>query len=117
MRQSLSPAPTEPPEPWIHPDQIKAARRQMIQRNPHRVCNRELSAHDLGHHGQFAAEALQLWERLVAQRGLSTRSGIRLLRVARTVADLNGRKTVGADDMAEASGFRCTDLLQLDNAT
>ena len=26
-------------------------------------------------------------------------------------------ETVGADDMAEASGFRCTDLLQLENAT
>ena len=117
IRSSLSPDATNPPEPWIHPDQIRAARRQMIQRNPHRVCNRDLSAHDLGRHGQFTPSALQLWERLVAQRGLSTRSGIRLLRVARTVADLNASESVGTNDLAEASGFRCADLLQLENAT
>ena len=117
IRSSLSPDATDPPEPWIHPDQIRAARRQMIQRNPHRVCNRDLSAHDLGRHGQFTPSALQLWERLVAQRGLSTRSGIRLLRVARTVADLNASESVGTNDLAEASGFRCADLLQLENAT
>ena len=117
IRSSLSPDATAPPEPWIHPDQIRAARRQMIQRNPHRVCNRDLSAHDLGRHGQFTPSALQLWERLVAQRGLSTRSGIRLLRVARTVADLNASESVGTNDLAEASGFRCADLLQLENAT
>ena len=53
----------------------------------------------------------------MAQRGLSTRSGIRLLRVARTVADLNASESVGTNDLAEASGFRCADLLQLENAT
>ena len=59
---------------------------------------------------------MQLWERLVAQWGLSTRSGIRLLRGARTVADLNASESVGTNDMAEASGFRCADLLQLESA-
>ena len=53
----------------------------------------------------------------MAQRGLSTRRGIRLLRVARTVADLNASESVGTNDLAEASGFRCADLLQLENAT
>ena len=89
----------------------------MIQRNPHRVCNRNLSAHDLGRHGQFTASALQLWERLVEQRGVSTRRGIRLLRVARTVAHLNASESVGTNDMAEANDFRSADLLQLENAT
>ena len=60
IRSSLSPDATAPPEPWIHPDQIRAARRQMIQRNPHRVCNRDLSAHDLGRHGQFTPSAAAL---------------------------------------------------------
>ena len=89
----------------------------MIQRNPHRVCNRDLSAHNLGCHGQFTTSGLQLWERLVAQRGLSTRSGIRLLRVARPVAYLNAGELVDANDVAEASGSRRADLLQLENAT
>ena len=63
----------------------------MHDRNPGGVCNRELPATALGDRGGFAPAALQLWERLVAHRAYSTRSGIRLLRVARTVADLNER--------------------------
>ena len=47
----------------------------------------------------------------------ATRSGIRLLRVARTVADLNDTQYVNVDAVAEASGFRCADLLQLEIAT
>ena len=89
----------------------------MTERNPDGVCNRDLSAHRLGSHGRFEASALQLWERLVARRRLSTRSGIRLLRVARTVADLNDTQYVNVDAVAEASGFRCADLLQLESTT
>ena len=47
----------------------------------------------------------------MAHRGLSTRSGIRLLLVARTVADLNGNAEVSADAVAQASHYRCSDLL------
>ena len=64
----------------------------------------------LGDRGGCAPAALQLWERLVAHRGYSTRSGIRLLRVARTVADLNGEAMVRADAVAEASHYRCSDV-------
>jgi magnesium chelatase family protein len=46
------------------------------------------------------------------QRGLSTRSGLQLLRVARTIADLNDRSTVNRNAVAEASFYRCSDLLK-----
>ena len=49
-------------------------------------------------------------------RGLSTRSSIRLLRVARTVADLNDCDQVTEVAIAEAAGFRCSDLLRLETA-
>ena len=98
---------------WLEPRNITA----MTERNPEGVCNRDLTANGLGNHGRFEASALQLWERLVARRRLSTRSGIRLLRVARTVADLNDTDHVNVDAVAEASGFRCADLLQLESTT
>ena len=116
IRESLSPEPATATDSWLQPDSINAARRRMQGRNPRGLGNRELSAQDLGQHGRFEATALQLWERLVAQRGLSTRSGLRLLRVARTVADLNDRDRVDIEAIAEASGFRCADLLQLESA-
>ena len=87
----------------------------MSERNPNGVPNRDLTARGLGRHGLFEASALQLWEQLVARRRLSTRSGIRLLRVARTVADLNNSGHVDADAVAEAAGFRCADLMQVEN--
>ena len=98
-------------ETWLQPQTIAAARQRMHDRNPGGVCNRELPATALGDRGGFAPAALQLWERLVAHRGYSTRSGIRLLRVARTVADLNGETRVSADAVAEASHYRCSDVM------
>ena len=98
-------------DPWLQPETIASARQRMQHRNPGGVCNRDLPATALGDRSGFGAAALQLWERLVAHRGLSTRSGIRLLRVARTVADLNGDAEVSADAVAQASHYRCSDLL------
>ncbi|AHF64675.1 Mg chelatase-related protein [Synechococcus sp. WH 8109] len=49
---------------------------------------------------------------VINQRGLSTRSSLQLLRVARTIADLNDRSSVDRNAVAEASCFRCTDLLK-----
>ena len=83
----------------------------MAARNPGGICNRDLSATAIGEQAGIDDAAWQLWEQLVARRGLSTRSGIRLLRVARTVADLRGHHRVNAEAVAEASGYRCTDLL------
>ena len=59
-----------------------------------------------------AANLRTLVEQLINQRGLSTRSGLQLLRVARTIADLNDRASVDRNAVAEASCFRCTDLLK-----
>ena len=116
IRGCLNPEMTSTPDSWLETNNISAARQRMTERNPNGVCNRELTARGLGRHGLFEASALQLWEQLVARRRLSTRSGIRLLRVARTVADLNDSVVVDKEAVAEAAGFRCADLLQLENA-
>ena len=55
--------------------------------------------------------ALALWERALEQRRLSARSGLRLLRVARTIADLAGEEAVRAGAIAEALTFRSFDLV------
>ena len=53
-----------------------------------------------------------LWGQLINQRGLSARSSLQLLRVARTIADLNDWNSVDRNAVAKASCFRCTDLLK-----
>ena len=61
-------------------------------------------------HG-LEANGLKLWEQVIEQRRLTTRSSLELFRVARTIADLNGQDTVPTGAIADASGFSCTDLM------
>ena len=84
----------------------------MQRRNVGGDSKRRLSAAALRQSGAIEATALELWEQLINQRGLSTRSSLELLRVARTIADLNNRTRVDRNALAEASCFRCTDLLK-----
>ena len=97
---------------WCTPARIQRARQRMQQRNPTGSSNGRLSAAELRQSGAIEAAALELWEQLINQRGLSTRSSLQLLRVARTIADLNDRTSVDRNAVAEASCFRCTDLLK-----
>jgi magnesium chelatase family protein len=52
------------------------------------------------------AEARQLLGRAVDGFGLSARAARRVLRVARTIADLAGESRTDAEAVAEALGFR-----------
>lgn len=106
------PSPTQAAASWCTPAQIERARQRMQRRNPGGDSNGRLSAAALRQTGAIEAAALELWEQLINQRGLSTRSSLQLLRVARTIADLNDRASVDRNAVAEASCFRCTDLLK-----
>ena len=106
------PSPKQVSASWCNLARIQRARQQMQRRNPGGDSNGRLSATALRQSGAIEAAALELWEQLINQRGLSTRSSLQLLRVARTVADLNDRTSVDRNAVAEASCFRCTDLLK-----
>ena len=54
-------------------------------------------------------EALSLLQSAVKRYGLSMRAYTRLIKVARTISDLNGEETVGETAMAEAIQFRMID--------
>jgi magnesium chelatase family protein len=89
---------------------VLRARRLMHQRNPGGLSNQQLSAPQLRRHGAIAPEALELWEQAVDRRRLSARAGHRLLRVARTIADLAAQREVDAGAIAEALTYRSFDL-------
>ena len=113
MANVLNPhGPTTASESWCNPARIQRARQRMQRRNPACCSNGRLSANALRQSGAIETAALDLWEQLIKQRGLSTRSSLQLLRVARTIADLNDRSSVNRNAVAEASCYRCTDLLR-----
>ena len=75
------PSPTQAAASWCTPAQIERARQRMQRRNPGGASNGRLSAAALRQTGAIEAAALELWEQLINQRGLSTRSSLQLLRV------------------------------------
>ena len=91
---------------------VHRARLRMRQRNPHGVANRELSAEKLQLHGRFRTETLSRWEDVLRVRRLSLRSGMGLLRIARTVADLQASDQVSVEDLASALRFRSFDVAE-----
>lgn len=68
--------------------------------------NQALDASDIGTHCPLAEPARALLTRAMAQLHLSARAYHRCIKVARTIADLNGREVIAATDVAEAVHYR-----------
>jgi len=92
-------------------ERVAVARQRMLRRNPKGVSNSALSAADLRQCGAIQAEALDLWQAAIDQRGLSARAAERVLRMGRTIADLSGQPSVEASAIAEALSYRSFDQL------
>jgi len=88
---------------------VRRARQRMARRNPGGCGNGRLDTAKLRVVLGLEAQALDLWERAIEQRQLSARSGGRILRVARTIADLDDKDRVGPGAIAEALTFRSFD--------
>ena len=110
IRASLgSPAMTNPSDDGPTPDHIALARQRMAARNPNGCLNAELSGLALGESAGGDSAVLERWEQAVRQRKLTARSGLRVLRVARTLADLRDQASISQGDLAEALCFRSFD--------
>jgi magnesium chelatase family protein len=87
-------------------DRVLAARQRQIDRNPGGVPNHRLDGHALHTVLDLGRAERELISACVARFGLSARSHDRILRLARTVADLEGAQKVGSDHIAEALSHR-----------
>ena len=73
------------------------------------TCNARLTVADLQRHGVPDARARELATRAMARYALSARAYHRILKVARTIADLAGAENVGTAHVAEAISMRRLD--------
>lgn len=71
--------------------------------------NSELSGSFLEKHCQLSEACHKLMQGAMSRLALSARAYTRILRVARTIADLAGRDEIGAEHLAEAIGLRLLD--------
>jgi magnesium chelatase family protein len=99
---------TQLPEPSVVvAARVAEARRRQRQRQVR--TNARLEGNDLVAQCQAEPLALELLARAMRQLGLSARAYHRVLRVARTIADLAGSPGVGAGHIAEAITLRQLD--------
>jgi magnesium chelatase family protein len=90
-------------------ERVARAHQRMARRNPRGVCNARLPLAALQRLAEPDAAALKLWQRALAQRHISGRGGEQLLRVARTICDLNGERQISEAAVAEALLYRSLD--------
>jgi magnesium chelatase family protein len=72
-------------------------------------CNAQMEPRQLQAHCRLEAEGQQLLREAIVRLGLSGRSHSRILKVARTIADLAGAEAIGTSHLAEAIQYRTLD--------
>ena len=98
---------------------ILAARERQQQRlAPFGVsCNAQMTPRAVRRFCKLDAECTRLLERAMKHVGLSARAYDRILRVSRTIADLEGRENIDAKHVAEAIQYRSLDRSYAQTAT
>ncbi|GGK63422.1 YifB family Mg chelatase-like AAA ATPase [Amphritea balenae] len=77
-----------------------------IQQQRQGCCNDELRVQGLEEHCILGTEQTALFGQSIDQMGLSARAAHRVLKVARTIADLNGEPQISSPALLEAIGLR-----------
>jgi magnesium chelatase family protein len=72
-------------------------------------CNAQMTSRYLKRHCQIDEQGDRLLEQAMAKFGLSARGYTRILKVARTVADLEGKEAIAAHHLSEAIQYRTLD--------
>ncbi len=71
--------------------------------------NAQMTTQQIRVHCELSSDAERLLERAMAQQGLSARAHDRILKVARTIADLDAAQTIAVKHIAEAIQYRTLD--------
>ncbi|MBW4681798.1 MAG: YifB family Mg chelatase-like AAA ATPase [Microcoleus vaginatus WJT46-NPBG5] len=96
-------------------DRVKAARertRDRFKEDPTVGCNAEMQSQHLRRWCQLEDASRNLLEGAIRKLGLSARATDRILKVARTIADLAGDENLQTHHVAEAIQYRTIDRMQ-----
>ena len=92
-------------------ERVRQARRLQQERfrRTKIYCNAHMTTRQIRKHCQATAEGRNLLERAMERLGLSARAYDRILKVARTIADLEAAEAIQAEHVAEAIQYRSLD--------
>ncbi len=92
-------------------ERVNRARETQLQRfsGMSFYCNAQMSARELRKHCQIEAAGERLLELAINRLGLSARAYTRILKVARTIADLDASERIEANHISEAIQYRSLD--------
>ena len=93
-------------------ERVNAARKRQHRRfgQSSGMCNARMGPNELRHHCVLDEESAQLMKDAFEAFGLTARSYDRILKVARTIADLDGSDNITSDHIAEAIQYRTVEL-------
>jgi magnesium chelatase family protein len=86
---------------------VERARKIQLQRSG--IPNHALNNKEMEQFCQLDAEAFQLINRAIEQLGLSARAYHRILKLSRTIADLDSQERINTSHLGEAIGYRRLD--------
>lgn len=92
--------------------QARARARPRFQAEPTVRCNAEMQSRHIREWCQLEASSRSLLEGAIRKLGLSARASDRILKVARTIADLAGDENLQPHHVAEAIQYRTIDRMQ-----
>nr|WP_282200542.1 ATP-binding protein [Collibacillus ludicampi] len=90
---------------------VEQARQRQMVRFPHKTIpvNAWMTTREIRTHCKLSPEGQMLLKQAFENLGLSVRAHHRILKVARTIADLEGVEEILADHVAEAITYRTMD--------
>jgi len=91
---------------------VARARQRQLERfrdRPNLFCNARMESRDIRKYCGLEAHGEALLQTAITKLGLSARAYDRMLKVARTIADLNGAAEIQAEFLSEAIQYRSLD--------
>jgi magnesium chelatase family protein len=87
----------------------RSVQEKRFEQHPGIYCNAQMSGKLLNKYAQPDKQGLNLLQNAMNLLNLSARAYDRILKVARTIADIEGHKSIQASHLAEAIGYRSLD--------
>ena len=91
-----------------HIKETRSIQKERYKKHRYKL-NAKLLHRDLENYCQISEEASELLKIAMSELFISARAYDKILRISRTIADLDNKPLIGVEEVAEAISYRCLD--------